>query len=117
MTSNTSASAVVPVVVASSGSPITTLEVRVSPTDMFVLQGDVTDYTVQLYSDGVLQGDAFTFAVTNVNVPSDRYLFHVIDGNSFSVTNVRMYLNTTLDILCTSGTNTRTLNILLKGAW
>jgi len=111
---NTSASANVLVTVSSS---TTLTEVRVSPNPDFILQGVTKTYTTYLYINGTQQADVFTFALGNANVPVDNYEFTTISGNSFSVENVKVYMDDPLVINCVSGSNTKQLSILLKGSW
>jgi len=100
-----------------SGSTSTTYEVRVSPTSNLLLQGDTQTYSVYLYTDGVQQADAFVFTVADANVPVNRYTLTVLGDNSFSVENVKFYLENPLSITCTSGSQTKDVDIYLRGGW
>ena len=88
-----------------------------NPNPDFILQGDTTSYTVYLYTNGVQQADVFTFTLGNNDVPVENYTLSTISGNSFSVKNVKVYMDDPLVIDCTSGSNTKQLSILLKGSW
>jgi len=79
--------------------------------------GDTTTFNVYLYLNGTVQGDTFTFALANNNVPSANYTLITIDGNHFSVQNKLVYLTYPLSITCTSGSNVRTVPIALKGSY
>jgi len=111
---NTSASAIVLVTVSGS---TTLTEIRVNPNPDFILQGETTSYTVYLYTNGVQQSDVFTFTLGNNDVPVENYTLSTISGNSFSIKNIKVYMDDPLVIDCTSGSNTKQLSILLKGSW
>ena len=116
VTNNTSASASIQV--ASSASALLTYDIRVSPNTGFIYDGSSQIFTVQSYYNGVLQLDEFDFSVSSGSlVPSARYTFSVIDGNNFSVTNNKMYLDNPLVITATSGSLIKDVNIELRGAW
>jgi hypothetical protein len=112
---NISASANALVTVMSGSSTLT--EVRVDPNPDFILQGDTTSYNVKLYVDGVQQAETFAFTISGSNVPTDNYTFTTITGNSFSVENIKVYMDNPLVINCVSGSATKQLSILLKGSW
>jgi hypothetical protein len=104
------------VLVSVSGSATPAYEVRVSPTDGYILQGDTQVYTSFLYLDGTVQADVFSFT-TSGSVPVGNYVFTVIGDNSFSVENVDMYVDSPLQVVCVSGMHSKTIDIELRGAW
>lgn len=99
------------------GVPVTENDVRVAPSDRYILQGDTQTYNVYLYEDGIQQPDIFMVSVADYNVPSNKYTLTVIDGNSFSIKNNYMYLDYPLVLNLTSGLISDTLEIELRGAW
>ena len=111
----TSASTTVHVVV--SASSVMAYEIRFSPSDNYVLEGDTTIFSVYGYRNGSLLADTFAFALTDANVPGDNYTFTVIDDNHFSIKNTLMYLSYPLIISATSGVNEELIEISLRGAW
>jgi hypothetical protein len=115
VTANVSASATIPVVV--SASAIMSYEIRISPADSFVLEGDTASISVYGYQNGVVQGDSFIFTLADSNVPTDNYIFTVVDGNHITVKNILMYMSAPLLINAVSGSNSRQISLLLKGAW
>jgi len=115
MENNILVSGSIPVII--SGTPIINYEVRVDPNSDYLLQGDTTTYSVFLYKDSVLQSDTFAFTIANSNVPASSYTFTAIDDNNFSIKNNALYMADTLDVDCVSGSQSRQLNILLKGSW
>jgi hypothetical protein len=116
MTANPDIDYIVPVVVSSSPA-INTYEVRVSPDNGIILQGESQAYTVYLYLNGAIQADTFTLTIANPNVPIDKYTLTVIDGNNFSVTNDHLYLDYPLILQLDSGSHTKQFYIYLQGAW
>jgi hypothetical protein len=115
VTGNTSASS--NIIVASSASAISSYEVRVSPSTGLVYDGDSETFEVYAYYGGVLQPEAFDFAISGSAVPATKYTFTVIDDNSFSIGNNGMYLNSPLIVTATSGSITKNIEIELRGAW
>lgn len=115
MTDNPLVTEDIPVVI--STTPIDNYEIRVTPNLDYIFDGDIQVYSVYLYYNGVQQSDAFVFSIANDDVPVENYLFTVINDNSFSIGNIDYYISSPLKIDLTSGTNTRQISILLKGAW
>ena len=91
--------------------------IRVSPLPSYILQGDTQAYTVYAYNNGVQESDAFTFTLANANVPVANYTFTTIDDNSFSVENIKLYLDYPLIINAVSGSLSKQISILLKGSY
>ena len=82
-----------------------------------ILQGDTVKFDCYLYKNGFVEPDVFNFAVSdNTDIPSECYKFNAIDGNSFSVKNIRR-IDGTVYIVCKSGEHEFVANIKLKGAW
>lgn len=82
-----------------------------------ILQGNTATFDCYLYKNGFVEPDVFTFAVSDdTTVPDACYKFNVVDGNSFSVKNVRR-ADGTVFVVCRSGEHEFVANIKLKGAW
>lgn len=92
-------------------------DISISPTTNYLLEGDSETYTFTLNNNGIPQADTFTFAVVSASVPTDNYNLIVVDGNTITIENVKMYLSENLVVRGTSGANTKDLSILLKGSW
>ena len=97
--------------------PTDSYAIVISPAENFVYKGVETQYTATLLENGSALGDAFVFSVVSGGVPSSSYAFTVDGANSFSVSNVDMYLEEPLVIRCVSGTTQRDFEITLKGVW
>ena len=91
--------------------------VSISPISNYVLEKNTQIYNVYLYDNGVQQTDVFVFTLTPGSVPSANYVYTTINGNSFSVKNNSKYLEDVLTINCVSGTNSKSITVLLKGSW
>lgn len=91
--------------------------ILLNPNSNYVLEGQKKTFEVALYSGSVKQGDAITFSINANGVPSNNYMFDVIDGNHFSITNFAMYLQSDLIITCSTGNTTQQFNIKLRGSW
>jgi hypothetical protein len=99
------------------GAPVDTYQVVVSPDTNYVLEESSQTWTVYLYKNNVVQADTFSFVLNSNTIPSDNYTYTAIDGNSFSVDNLEMFLGDTLDVTATSGIYSEIISIYLKGAW
>jgi hypothetical protein len=101
-----------------SASTLDTYEIRVTPESNYVLEGNTQTFLVKLWKNGTVQSDVFVFDLLGSNtVPAANFDLTFVDGNNFTVRNIRKYLTSSLPIKCTSGSNERTLNINLRGAW
>jgi len=118
MGGNPAISASALVTVSASSTPVTTTEIRITPSDnVSILEGDTASFTSYLYVNGVQQADVFTFPLVNANVPVDHYTLSNITNNGFDITNSEMYLDYPLLINATSGSYTKQISINLNGAW
>ena len=100
-----------------SASPII-LNIGIEPVSGSIIENETQIFSVYLYSGTTILPDIFTFSVSGSSiVPTNNYVFTVIDDNHFGVTNIERYLNDPLLIECQSGSNLRVKNIFLRGAW
>lgn len=97
--------------------PVSEYQIVIAPSVNYVLEGLSQTFSVGLYLNGVLQPDTFTFNLDSGDVPSSYYSFTVVDGNNFSVSNIRRFLTDVLTIECISGVHSKSIEIQLKGAW
>jgi hypothetical protein len=97
--------------------PVYEYQIKVTPDENYVLEGDTKVFSAYLYSNNVAQNNTFTFTVQSGNVPSTNYVFSAVDGNHFSVKNNKMYLSEPLIIVCNGGPEERLFSVLLKGGW
>ena len=96
--------------------PVVNSYVKIYPSDNYVLETDSKTFDVYLYNNGIQQSDVFTFAITPTGVPTTSYIFSST-SNTFTIENLKKYLDSPLVIVCTSGSNVRTVSINLKGGW
>jgi hypothetical protein len=87
------------------------------PDKNYVLEGVTQSYSVYLYINGVQQPDNFTFTCNPNDVPEDNYTFTAVNGHNFTISNIKKDVSSYLTVNCVSGTDTRDINIELKGAW
>ena len=92
-------------------------ETIISPDINEILEGDTETFKIQRYINGVKQNDIYT--ITAENVPSEYFSLTIIDGNSFSITNIKEYSKTALTISCYNQTtkDTTNLDLWLVGGW
>ena len=101
-----------------SSSAIIESDIRITPSDRYILEGDTQNYNVGLYQNGILQVDTFSISLYDKNVPGSNYTLTQTDGNNFSIKNNEMFLDYPLILtLTSSGSVTKNLSIELKGAW
>lgn len=112
---NNSANATCVIVV--NTSPVSVEEVRISPDKNYVLEGSTDTFAVYLFTNNVQEADVFNITCNGNGIPQKHYVFQQIDGNHFSIKNNLRFLTTALTITCVSGTNTKTIDINLRGGW
>lgn len=103
--------------IAVSGSPATNNSILITPNQNYVLEGSSKLYAVYLYRNDAAQADTFTISCNAHSIPSTSYTFQQTDGNHFSVLNNLRDVNSYLTITATSGSNIKTFDITLRGAW
>lgn len=82
------------------------------------MNGDTTNITVYAYKNNLKQSDTFTFSFSGCE--STYYINNIIDGNNFSIKNVRGSGNQYLTITATSDKDssvTGSIEIRLAGEW
>lgn len=95
----------------------TTSVTTIMPDVNDILEGTTEIFTVQRYINGVPQND--TYEISCSGVPTDNYLFALIDGHSFSIKNIHQYTKKPLTISClnTITHEITTMDIWLVGGW
>jgi len=101
--------------IAVTNTPIVNTDVRITPDINYILEGSQKTYTVYLYKDDVQQADGFTITCNGNSVPASSYIFAQTDANHFTISNILRSVTSYLTIQCVSGTNTKSINIFLKG--
>jgi hypothetical protein len=118
MANNSSVHASATITVAASA-PADTYSVRISPATNSLYLLDTQTYTVNLYKNGTITADTFTFAVDATSTaPTSSYDFTALSGNTFNVENLAMSIGKPLVILATSvtsPTHTQLFSINLQG--
>jgi hypothetical protein len=94
-------------------------QIRITPEENFVLEGDTKAFGAYVFSNGVQIVSPMTFTVDSSDgvVPTENYVLTTIDGNHFSIQNKKMYLSKDLVINCVASQTNRKYGIMLKGAW
>lgn len=96
------------------GTILDTEQVVILPQDFRILEQEQQTYSVYQYVNGFANTDTFTFT----SIPSSNYVMTIINGNSFSVKNLKRSLSP----LVVTATNditliTTTINITLGGVF
>lgn len=92
--------------------------VEISPNITYLLSGkgqNEQEFEVYLYKNGIKQTDTFIIQDTSTDVPINNYRITIIDGNHFKVENLGMYMNKPINITCTSGNISKSIDIELRG--
>lgn len=97
--------------------PVSEYQVVISPLKNYVLESSTETFNVTLYMNNVPQPDTFVFNLSSGTIPSNNYVFTVIDGNNFSIENVEKFLLDVLTIECVSGIHSKSFEINLRGLW
>lgn len=74
--------------------------IGITPSDTNIYEGTTVTYTCESYVGSVPSGNPFTFNVILNDIPDTRYLFEVINDNSFRITNYKKYTKEKLKIDC-----------------
>ena len=88
-----------------------------SPDKKRIMLGETANFTVYNYENKVQQSDTFTINV--LNVPKSYYELNIIDGNKFSIQNLKQYKTNPLELECIddiTGNKISTI-IWLGGSW
>lgn len=82
-----------------------------------IMLGETENFTVYNYINGVQQPDTFTINISNV--PKSYYKINIIDGNNFSIQNLKQYNSNPLELECVDNITGNKLNtiIWLGGNW
>lgn len=93
--------------------------IGLNPLNQTILQGDTQTFTCNSYVGDVANSNAFTFVLLANSVPVDRYKFTVIDGNKFSIQNIKKYASENLFVKCTNNTTSesQTFEFILGGGY
>jgi hypothetical protein len=97
--------------------PVPESQIIISPNQLQITQGKQVDYTVYRYDNDIQMPD--TFIITATGVPSGYYILNILSGNSFRISNVKMYTDAVLHIKCVSNVDSSEadIDISLKGLW
>lgn len=92
-------------------------ETVITPDTNEILEGETETFVIQRYLKGIKQNDTYT--ITSSGVPSDYYNLVVVNGNTFSITNLKEYSKKSLTISCYNETtkDTTKLDLWLVGGW
>lgn len=82
-----------------------------------IMLGETENFTVYNYINGVQQPD--TFKINILNVPKSYYNLNIIDGNNFSIQNIKQYKTNPLTLECIDDITGNKINtiIWLGGNW
>lgn len=105
------------IIVTCSGAPVLDYEVVITPDKNYILQSDTQIYDVRLWLNGIVQSNTFGFTLNTNTVPAANYVYSVIDGNHFSIKNIKMFLTDSINVNCVSGGFSKSIDINLRMAF
>lgn len=99
--------------------PVTEYRISITPDKNYILQGESCTFTTKLLQNSSETATTFTFSVNSNSVPvSGYYYFNDVDGNNFTITNLKMFLADTVDITADDGNgHSQTFKYQLRGGW
>lgn len=106
------------IAITSSATPVMDYRISVLPDVNYVLLSETTTFDIQLLLNDVIVPTTFSFTVDTNTVPFTNYYFNPIDGNTYSIKNLKTFLTDTIDILIDDGAgHTITKQYQLRGGW
>lgn len=92
-------------------------DIKIDPDITEILEGDTQSFEVYNYNGNIKLSD--TFSITIENVPAENYNLDIIDGNNFTIKNIKRYTKNPMTITCEDNVNKKTKNIQvwLGGNW
>lgn len=105
------------IIITCSGAPVSDYEVVISPNKNYILQGDTQVFDVRLWLNGIVQSNVFVFTLNSNTVPVSNYSYSVIDGNHFSIRNIKMFLTDSINVNCVSGANSKSIDVNLRASY
>ena len=95
-------------------------DIVISPNSLVILQGGKKEFTCVLSKNGIVQDDSFFFTDATKDVPASKYSFEIVDGKTFSITNISKHITSSpqfVIIKCQSEEITKNFNFTLKGVF
>lgn len=89
----------------------------IEPNIDYVLQNTSQQFSVYLYKNGIKQNNEIVFQDMSNGIPVGKYTIIVNDGNSFTLYNKGMYMQSPVVVRCTSDSITKDFNIILRGLY
>lgn len=92
-------------------------KIIITPDLDYILQGNTNVYECWLYKNGEKQNNILDIYNDTLNVPIKNYSFNIINGNSFSLANNKMYMDYPVIIRCSDGERENIISISLRGLY
>lgn len=91
--------------------------IEISPNIKEIMLGKTIEFNVYNYVNGIKQDDTFTIEVSGI--PQEYFVLNIINGNNFTIENVKEYQINPLTIKCTNNKSGNKINktIWLGGNW
>ena len=94
-------------------------QIRLTPNKGYILQNNSQVYECNLYSNGALVDSAvqFEFKDNTINVPQNKYMVKIIDGQHFEVYNKGMFMQAPVKVMCKYGEYSQEFTFELRGVY
>lgn len=92
-------------------------DIRIDPNITEILEDNIQAFNVYSYNGNEKLEN--TFAITIENVPAENYELNIVNGNNFTIKNVKQYNKNPMTIMCedTISKKTESIQIWLGGNW
>lgn len=99
--------------------PQVNYEIRLIPSDSYILQGDKKIFECALYQNGAIISDkvSFDFKDNTIGVPKANYAINIIDNSHFEIYNKKMYMTNPIKVLCTFDNISQEFSFELRGVY
>ena len=91
------------------------IRIEIIPNEQFVLQGKSKEFICKKYINNIESDEILT--ITDVSTIKTGYYNLTIEGNKFTIENIRKHGSKKVEIDITDGTITEHMSIELKGVW
>ncbi len=92
-------------------------DIIISPNQDYILQDSTLNIECFLYDNNIKQDNAITIRDISTEVPNDKYVFNIIDGNHFSIVNKGMFIDSPILIECSVDGYSKIFSFILRGLY
>lgn len=79
--------------------------ISIEPNDGYVSEGDTVEFSCYYMYNGTKRKNEFSFSVLDGSVPTENYIFSVIDSNHFTIQNIKRSSTHKIQVKCINLSN------------